>query len=37
MITMAHNALRFTPGAPLGAEVACWAMKLRMVDTPSGV
>jgi hypothetical protein len=32
MITMAHNTLRLTPGG-----VACWAMKLRMFDSPSGV
>jgi hypothetical protein len=37
MITMAHNTLFLTPGARLGAEVACWAMKLRTIDTPSGV
>jgi hypothetical protein len=32
MITMAHNTLRLTP-----VGVPCWAMKLRTIDTPSGV
>jgi hypothetical protein len=32
MITMAHNTLRLI--TPIGAA---WAMKLRTVDTPSGV
>jgi hypothetical protein len=37
MITMAHNTLLLTPGASFGAEVACWAMRPRTLDTPSGV
>jgi len=37
MISMAYNTFALIPGA-LGAAVAtCRPMKLRTVDTPSGV
>jgi hypothetical protein len=36
MISMAHNTLFLTPGAWIGAAVACGPM-LRTYDAPSGV